>query len=216
MCLRLFPACFSLLCLLLSTTVSARELTIQVSNQQGEPLNDAVVELVTGEPAEPPAKRNYVMDQVDKAFVPEVLVVPTGASVAFPNSDDIRHHVYSFSRAKPFELKLYAGQPEAPVRFDNPGIVVLGCNIHDSMVGYIYVTRSAHTGVTGEDGLVTFTDLPEGLKRATVWHPHQSRELEQRRQLEFSDGSGARQIVTVVTEPPGPRNTFEDVFRDGD
>ena len=88
----------------------------------------------------------------------------SGTSVAFPNSDNIRHHVYSFSLAKRFELRLYQGTQSAPVVFDSPGVVVLGCNIHDWMVGYIYVTDDSRFAVSDEHGRVTSTSY---LRAAT-------------------------------------------------
>ena len=116
-------------------------------------------------------RRTYVMDQVNKTFVPYVLVVPVNSLVSFPNSDDIRHHVYSFSPAKTFELKLYAGRPKKPVLFDTKGVVVLGCNIHDSMVGYIYVTDKKDVYLTNEKGEVVLDrDLPLNTQ-LKVWHP---------------------------------------------
>jgi plastocyanin len=103
-----------------------------VTDQSGKPVLDAVVTLMpVGGP--PPALRPMpaVMDQVNKEFVPAVLPVVVGTPVSFPNRDNIRHHVYSFSPAKKFELPLYMGTPSAPVVFDKPGAVALGCNIHD-------------------------------------------------------------------------------------
>jgi plastocyanin len=88
------------------------------------------------------------MAQQKKQFVPEVLVVPVGSEVRFPNHDTVRHHVYSFSPAKKFELKLYTGTPANPVLFDRPGVVVLGCNIHDQMVGWILVVDTPYYAQT--------------------------------------------------------------------
>ena len=90
----------------------------------------------------PAQGQKAIMDQRKLMFVPDVLVVQTGTAVDFPNSDQVRHQVYSFSGAKTFELALYAGRAHAPVVFDRSGLVTLGCNIHDSMVGYIWVTDS--------------------------------------------------------------------------
>ena len=90
------------------------------------------------------------MDQRGSQFVPHVLPVQAGTSVTFPNSDQIRHQVYSFSASKRFELPLYAGTSASPIRFDQPGIVVLGCNIHDWMIGYVVVLDTPYFGKTGE------------------------------------------------------------------
>ncbi len=90
-----------------------------------------------GWPAHPSPRpgQKAIMDQRNLAFVPDVLVVQTGTAVDFPNSDQVRHQVYSFSDAKTFQLALYAGRAHAPVVFNRAGLVTLGCNIHDSMLG---------------------------------------------------------------------------------
>ena len=111
------------------------------------------------------------MDQRGLRFVPFVLPVQAGTSVAFPNSDNVRHHVYSFSPAKRFELRLYAGNHTSTVLFDKPGIVTLGCNIHDWMVSYVYVLDTPYFAKTGADGLAHLGDLPAGTYVARLWHP---------------------------------------------
>lgn len=105
-------------------------------------------------------------------FHPFVTVVPAGGEVAFPNLDPTKHHVYSFSPARTFELKLFAKDQSRTVRFDRAGVVALGCNIHDKMAAYIAVAASAWTAVTGADGTVRFADLPDGGGRLSVWHPY--------------------------------------------
>jgi hypothetical protein len=111
------------------------------------------------------------MDQRDLAFVPDLLVVRTGTAVDFPNSDKVRHQVYSFSGAKTFKLALYAGREHPPVIFDKPGLVTLGCNIHDGMIGHILVTDSPWFGRTDARGHVAIASLPEGAYTVRVWHP---------------------------------------------
>ena len=143
-----------------------------VSDDRGKPVADAVVSVTSpvAPPAAPPAAP-AVMDQQNKEFVPHVLTVAVGTPVAFPNRDNIRHHVYSFSSAKRFELPLYIGTPAAPVVFDRPGVVVLGCNIHDWMVGYVYVAGTPYFAKTGLDGRARVGALPPGTYEARVWHP---------------------------------------------
>ena len=110
------------------------------------------------------------MDQRDLAFVPDLLVIRTGTAVDFPNSDKVRHQVYSFSGAKTFKLALYAGREHPPVVFDKPGLVTLGCNIHDGMIGHILVTDSPWFGRTDAKGRLTFPTLPEGSYTVRIWH----------------------------------------------
>ncbi len=158
------------LALLIVGTASVSAMDIHVLDANGAPLMNAVV--VIEAPLVEPENEIAVMDQVDQQFEPTVLVVKKGQLVDFPNSDHIRHHVYSFSRAKRFEIKLYAGVPEAPLLFDQSGLVVLGCNIHDNMLGYIYVADTPYVGKTNQNGSVTIAVAPSlTVERITVWHP---------------------------------------------
>ena len=100
-----------------------------------------------------------------------IVPVRVGTTVNFPNKDNIRHHVYSFSPPKKFELPLYTRKPAAPVLFDKAGVVVLGCNIHDWMIAYVYVSESAYFAKTGADGKATLSDLPAGKNTLRAWHP---------------------------------------------
>jgi hypothetical protein len=112
------------------------------------------------------------MDQRNREFVPRVLVIGVGSSVEFPNNDSVSHQVYSFSAAKRFQLPLYKGESHPPVTFDKPGLVVLGCNIHDAMVGYIYVSDAPYFAITEASGAATLNDLPAGDYRIVVWGPY--------------------------------------------
>lgn len=152
-----------------SALASAAPLNIQMHDQNGQPLADAVVTL-QGPVGLPAGALKADMDQRAQQFAPHVLAVHTGTPIKFPNSDNIRHQVYSFSPAKRFELRLYEGTPSDPVLFDKPGVVVLGCNIHDWMLGYVYVTEDPRFGVTDAHGQLTL-DAPAGVYHATLWHP---------------------------------------------
>ncbi|NIB39590.1 methylamine utilization protein [Pseudomaricurvus alkylphenolicus] len=166
----------------------AAALTIMVLDNQGEPFEGAVVELQHPSltPAANPAQAS--MDQVNKQFKPHVLAVQQGTPVVFPNSDSIKHHVYSFSAAKRFQLKLYKEQQPDPLIFDKPGIVALGCNVHDWMVGYIYVSRSPQFSRTDEKGQAHF-EVPDGSYQLQVWHPRfQTDDVSRQKQVEGSTG----------------------------
>jgi plastocyanin len=149
------------------------EIAATITDQQGRPVVDAVLVAVPvdGNPHSRERPRAGSIEQVDKEFLPRVTVVPVGASVRFPNHDDVRHQVYSFSPAKRFELPLYAGVPAQPIIFDKAGVVVLGCNIHDWMVGYVYVSESPFFAKTGKDGKAVLTELPLRAYVVRVWHP---------------------------------------------
>ena len=172
MTMRLVQTLVVLACLGSQPLASAAELRAAVNDSKGNPLPDAVVVAVPEDDQVPPAKPGAtVEDQVDKEFVPYVQPVRVRTYVNFPNKDNIRHHVYSFSAAKRFELPLYSGTPTAPVLFDKVGVVLLGCNIHDWMIGYIYVTDAPYFGKTTGQGHVELTGLRPGAYRVRVWHP---------------------------------------------
>lgn len=151
--------------------VSATDLAIRLMAGSDVALAGAVVSASPAGTPEPAKPGRYVIDQIDKQFVPAVNVVPVGAAVQFPNKDQIRHHVYSFSPAKTFEIPLYAGTPKDRVVFDRPGVVVLGCNIHDWMRAYVFVTAAPYFAATGDDGTARLRGLPPGEYQLTLWHP---------------------------------------------
>lgn len=155
-------------------TPPARSATVQVTVQDaaGQPLARAAVFLESAE-----ARRlvrplaDAEMGQQNLKFVPEVLVVPVGTAVRFPNHDTVRHHVYSFSPAKKFELKLYAGVPANPVVFDQAGVAVLGCNIHDHMVGWVLVVDTPYYAQSAAPaGGARIDKVPAGSYQLRVWH----------------------------------------------
>ena len=117
-----------------------------------------------------PQQEPAIMNQIDKQFVPHVLVVRTGTDISFPNADNLFHHVYSFSPVKQFELKLYKEFTAEPLNFETPGVVDIGCNIHDWMLGYIYVADSNIYGKTDQNGIFTSTIKSAGYT-INIWHP---------------------------------------------
>jgi len=158
-----------LVAIFFAADVVAGSLEITVKDDKGSPLSDAVV-YATGGTAAPPRK-TAVIDQRDKQFVPYVTALQAGTAVMFPNSDNIRHHVYSFSPAKKFELPLYSGVPAESVVFDKVGFVTLGCNIHDWMVAYVAVLPTPYFQLTGNDGRAVLKDLAPGHYILQAWHP---------------------------------------------
>ncbi len=155
----------------LATSAQAADLTFVVKDAGGKPVADAVVIAdAPGRAARPPAR--FVINQKDMAFVPYVLVVPVGSTIEFGNLDPFRHHVYSFSPARKFELKLFGQGETRPVKFDKPGLVSIGCNIHDSMQAFIQVVSTPFAGKTDRNGRVTLTGVPADLRKVRVWHPN--------------------------------------------
>jgi plastocyanin len=147
--------------------------------------------------AEKHAPRSAIMDQQHMQFVPRILVIQTGTAVDFPNSDQIQHQVYSFSAPKRFKLSLYAGHKYPPIVFDQPGLVTLGCNIHDSMIGYIYVTDSAFFGRSDDSGQLQLRGLPAGNYTLTAWHPGIQ-----------EPGGSSLQLRVAVTDNGAPPQVF--------
>lgn len=157
--------------LLFTSSLYAVDLRLGLQDDDGNPVSMAVVEArLTPAEARPQAPVAEI-DQVNRRFDPMVLLVPPGQRVTFPNSDNVRHHVYSFSDVKQFSTPLYADENVDPVQFEIPGIAVLGCNIHDSMVAYVYVSAWRDAGITNDAGQVTLGGMSEQPSTLHIWHP---------------------------------------------
>ena len=154
--------------------LAAAPLSVRVVDASGRPVRDAVVTLYPAGAAARPAHGSgrSVVAQQNLQFRPFLTIVPVGADVSFPNFDPTKHHVYSFSPAKRFELKLFARDQSRTVHFEKAGVVALGCNIHDQMSAFIVVTDSAWTARTNGQGIAAFADAPNAPGRLTVWHPY--------------------------------------------
>jgi plastocyanin len=152
----------------------------QVRDPANQPVADAVVyAMPAAGPSEARGARAAI-EQVDREFIPYVSVVQTGTAVSFPNRDPILHHVYSFSLAKTFEIKLYTGKSPGQIVFDKPGVVNIGCNIHDWMLAYVLVVSTPYFAKTNASGLAELRDLPAGTYELRAWHPRQSEDAEPR------------------------------------
>jgi hypothetical protein len=151
-----------LLRVLAPTPAAARDVTARVLDGSGAAVREAVVYLPeTPGVTNPPPPAPYILDQVNKQFVPHLLPIVVGSEVRFPNRDNIHHDVYSFSKPRKFELQLYKGEPASPVTFDQVGVVQVGCNIHDWMRAVVLVLPNAHFAVTDSNGVATLRDLPD-------------------------------------------------------
>jgi len=208
----------ALVAAVISSAASAATLTADFVDALGKPVNDAVLTLKGSANLNSPAPKAD-MDQRNQEFAPHVLAVRTGTEIKFPNSDNIRHQVYSFSTPKRFELRLYGGTPSAPVLFDKPGVVVLGCNVHDWMLGYVYVTDDGWFGVSNAQGSLTLDQLPPGHYSATLWHP----QLADMQPIAAGDidvpAGGLHQRFSLALQPKSndmpsapPPSTFGDAF----
>lgn len=162
----------SMMVLLPGRPCVAATVEVQALGRDGRPLPETVVFLESA--AAKAAVRPHSgleIEQLNKRFTQRVTVVPVGSAVDFPNRDTVRHHVYSFSPTKTFELKLYIGKPENPVLFDRTGIAVLGCNIHDTMIAWVVVVDTPYHGQSAADGRIRLSDVPPGSYRLRSWHP---------------------------------------------
>jgi plastocyanin len=199
---------FLLFLLLGSAPARAADLTVEVRNAQGKPVPDAVATLYPAQGArQGPIHFDWPMEMVQRnlQFHPFVLIVPAGAVVAFPNRDDVRHHVYSFSPAHPFELKLYGRDETRTVRFDHPGAIALGCNIHDNMIAFIKVVDTPYAAKSGADGLASLPSAPPGPAVLHIWHPYmRSAGNEIVRSITLPRTGSAREIVVVDLRNPPP------------
>ncbi|MBA2934101.1 methylamine utilization protein [Sphingomonas sp. CGMCC 1.13654] len=158
---------------LLAGTAAAGTVTVQVRGANGAPIADAVVMVVS--PHAPAGPIHFpwpnVVKQQNISFQPHVLIAPVGADVTFPNMDNVRHHVYSFSKPKKFELKLYGHEDKRTVTFDKPGVVAIGCNIHDQMSGFIVVVDTPYAAKTDASGRAVISNVPDGAATLKVWSP---------------------------------------------
>ena len=201
----------ALAALTLSSQAVAGDLSVVVRNAAGHPVKDAVVTLkpAGGGVAGAPIKFTwpYSVAQQNITFNPFVLIVPTGSNVTFPNKDKVRHHVYSFSPTKKFELKLYGRDESRSVVFDKPGIVALGCNIHDQMIAYVVVVDTAYAAKTGADGVALIRNAPAGNAAMTVWQPYMKTARNQVVKTISVPAAGGRQELSVDLRPaPGAMN----------
>lgn len=160
-----------LLAAALALPLAAATIEVRVQDARGRAIRDAVVYAEPVGRALPLAQKTAIMDQKNRMFIPHVLPVQVGTNVRFPNSDDIRHHVYSFSAAKQFQLPLYKGTPANPEVFDKAGVVTLGCNIHDQMSAFIVIVDTPYFDKTGANGQTTLRGIDSGRYLLRVWYP---------------------------------------------
>ena len=187
---------------LAAAPVGAATIELRARAADGAAVPDAVVAAYRLDPGPVEPPRAAVMDQRDRRFNPQVIAVQRGAEVTFPNSDKVSHHVYSFSPANRFEIFLAKGSSPKSVRFDRAGIVTLGCNLHDWMLGYIAVVDTPWFAVSDEHGAARLERVPAGRYRVEVWHPRATDAKERlEREVELSS-DGATVTWELALEKP--------------
>ncbi len=186
----------------------AADVTLELKTAAGQPVRDAVASIYPSHGDLPQASSRFngpfriVQEQLQ--FHPFVLLVPVGAMVGFPNLDRIRHHVYSFSPAKTFELKLYGQDDKRLIQFDKAGVVAVGCNIHDRMSAFVYVVDTPYAAKSDERGRIVIRDLPDGAATIRIWHPY-LKAINQTltRPATLRSGYSEHVVVDLKPAPPG-------------
>ncbi len=171
---------------------------VEVRDNKGAPVPDAVASLhPLDRPAAvtPPAEPAVIVQDKEE-FAPYVTAVVSGTRVRFPNRDKVQHHVFSLSKAKTFDIPLYRGEPKEAVLFDQPGIVSLGCDIHDWMSAYVIVLATPYFIKTADDGIAALANLPSGRYRLEVWHPRLK--APDQREITLRAADTTTQIVSVT------------------
>ena len=181
----------------------AAEVKGKVVDEQGNGIAQAVVFLQAPLPKGTASKTPHkaTLDQIDKQFVPSLLPISVGTEVQFPNYDQIHHHVYSFSRAKSFDLPLYKGETKPSVAFDQPGVVDIGCNIHDWMSAIILVVPSPYYATTDTSGRFTLSDIPSGTYSLVSWHERSRSKTAETTQQVRVDGTTPELTFTLSLKP---------------
>ncbi len=201
------------LCALASLAAHAGPLQVTVLDKEGKPVQDAVVVLVpaAGGTAKALLPTRVTINQEKMRFVPAVSIVGIGAKGTFINNDPWEHHV----RASPaglaefnnsaggFELRL-EGKTEgkaaktAEATFDKAGAVLLGCHLHASMRGHVYVSDSPWAAITGADGIAAFEGVPSGAVRVRTWQAEQLIDLPPQQVMLTDAPAKATMQLTVV------------------
>jgi len=189
--------CFISICLVTPWLNHANSIKVKVVDDNKNPVEFAVIYIKETLPKV--SDNSVVIDQVDKEFIPYVTVVQRGSAINFPNNDEIRHQVYSFSKSKQFELPLYSGNPASPVVFDNKGVVAMACNIHDWMKAYIYVVDTNKFTISDKAGQAMLTNLSKGQYEVAVWHP-KAKDNEQLNTQQINISDGEEELVFTVAQ----------------
>jgi plastocyanin len=195
----------ALLAFFLTQICCAYDLHVQVLSSDNKPLSDAVVYIESSTENIVVLEKTAIMDQQNKAFVPHVLAVPVGTLVDFPNTDSVNHYVYSFSEIKKFQFKLFKGNLEKhQTQLDKPGLITIGCNIHDFMLGYIFVAPTPYVGVSNNAGRVDLKIPDKGEFSLAIWHELSNESLNTLTQ-KINVENNPKNILLKFTKPLKPQ-----------
>jgi plastocyanin len=196
--------------LLLGPDPGAAELSVRIITARAAPVADAVVTITpkpgTAVPATRPTAETRIIDQKNETFIPYVEMFRPGDSIVFHNSDHTRHHVYSFAPARQFEFVLTSGESSAPLKLAHAGVVAVGCNIHDQMITYLYISDAPWIARSGADGRVVVDTLPQGDFDVRVWHPQlRPGQPDPAQELHIAASSDAKDLAFSLSLLPDPR-----------
>lgn len=189
-----------------------------VHHGKGEHASNDVVVSLTSTQAEQPAPPGLTLRfvQKNKRFTPHLLAVTPGTQIEFPNQDPFFHDVFSIYRGKPFDLGLYESGAVRKVRFTQPGVSFIFCNIHPEMSAAVVVLRTPHFAITGRDGSFQIHRVPPGRYKLEVWAESVSEpELaSQTREVEITAGDNAPLSITLhASSPPKEHlNKYGEVY----
>lgn len=134
-------------------------------------------------------KPNPQLEQIDQSFRPRVLGVPVGSVVDFPNLDPVYHNVFSYSKAKRFDLGRYGKGKSKSIRFDKPGLIKVFCDIHSNMSAFIFVAETPWVTQPDPSGNFSFADVPPGTHILKLWHPDRGMQT-----IEVEVGAGTTRV----------------------
>lgn len=163
-----------------AATVEARAIYIRQPGKTASPRGEAAGIVFWMTPDSPSGREqaeaallarphHFALEQIGKTFVPHLLVIPAGSTVAFPNHDPFFHNVFSLFDGKRFDLGLYETGATRSVHFDRPGVSFIFCNIHPQMSAVIIALRTPYYGVTDGAGKVKIQGVPAGPYQLHVW-----------------------------------------------
>lgn len=186
---------------MLPAAVTGGTVRVEIRDPRGAPVADAIASLtpLDRKPVVTPPADPAIITQENEEFIPYVTAIVVGTPVVFPNRDKVQHHVYSLSKPKRFDIPLYRGDSPEAVVFDQPGVVTIGCNLHDWMSAHIVVLATPHFARSGDDGIVLLSGLEAGRHRLEVWHPRVSATV--MREVGIDAGDVATQVIAVTLRP---------------
>lgn len=199
---------------LLTPNLGAAELTVRITAARAAAVADAVVTIApkpgTAVPAARPAAETRIIDQKNETFIPYVEIFRPGDSIVFHNSDHTRHHVYSFAPARQFEFVLTSGESSSPLQLAHAGVVAVGCNIHDQMITYAYISDAPWIARSDANGRVVIDALPMGDFQVRVWHPQlRPGQPEPVQDLHIAASSDSKDVAFSLSLLPDPRTPVD-------